>query len=74
MSGEVTDNLGVTKKLKLFSVKPFAQVHCRCDWTDSGAKQGFTQLIVELCREKIGKILDQLSIFKKQGLSQTQQL
>ena len=54
--------------------------HCKCDWTDTGAKQGFSQLIafivhhiVELCRENIGKIPYWLSLFKKQGLSQTQQ-
>ena len=47
--------------------------HCKCDWTDTGAKQGFSQLIVELCRENIGKNLYWLSLFKKQGLSQTQQ-
>ena len=53
---------------------------CKCDWTDTGAKQGFSQLIafiihhiVELCRENIGKIPYWLSLFKKQGLSQTQQ-
>ena len=47
--------------------------HCKCDWTDTGAKQGFSQLIVELCRENIRKIPYWLSLFKKQGLSQTQQ-
>ena len=48
-------------------------IHCKCDWTDTGAKQGFSQLIVELCRENIGKIPYWLSLFEKQGLSQTQQ-
>ena len=30
-------------------------LHCNCDWTDTGAKQAFSQLIVELCRENMGK-------------------
>ena len=55
-------------------------IHCKCDWTDTGAKQGFSQLIafivhhiVELCRENIGRIPYWSSLFKKQGLSQSQQ-
>ena len=27
--------------------RTFFDVHCKCDWTDTGAKQGFSQLIVE---------------------------
>ena len=33
-------------------------IHCKCDWTDTGAKQGLSQLTVELCRENIGKLPD----------------
>ena len=42
-------------------------IHCKCDWTDTGAKQGFSQLIVELCRENIGKIPDQFFLSKMFG-------
>ena len=54
-----------------FTLHPSGGHHCKFDWTDTGAKQGFSQLIVEICRENIEKIPDWIYLFKKQGLSQT---
>ena len=40
-------------KLYIYSYK-----HCKCDWTNTGEKQGLSQQLIELDLENIGPKLD----------------
>ena len=35
-----------------------AKLHCKCDWTDTGEKQGFSQQFIDPNQQIIGPILD----------------
>ena len=35
-----------------------SSIHCKCDWTDTGAKQGMSQQFIELDLKNIGPKLD----------------